>query len=90
MRTYFGMLALVLMCPSALATAEPEPPTRPRIALVLSGGGARGLAHVGVLQILEERRVPVDCVVGTSMGALVGGAYGAGVRPAQMRTAQDE
>jgi len=58
---------------------------RPRIALVLSGGGARGLAHVGVLQVLERLRVPVDCVVGTSMGALVGGTYAAGVPAGRMR-----
>ncbi len=51
---------------------------RPKIALVLSGGGARGFAHVGVLRVLKEMRVPVDFVVGTSMGAVVGGAYAAG------------
>src|SRR5258706_9884581 len=50
----------------------------PRIGLVLSGGGARGLAHVGVLKVLEDLRVPVHCVTGTSMGAIVGGAYAAG------------
>lgn len=48
------------------------------MALVLSGGGARGLAHIGVLRVLEEMRVPVDIVVGTSFGALVGGAYAGG------------
>ncbi|MEN9315851.1 MAG: putative exported protein, partial [Pseudomonadota bacterium] len=48
---------------------------RPRICLALSGGGARGAAHIGVLKVLEELRVPVHCVAGTSMGALVGGAY---------------
>lgn len=51
---------------------------RPRIGLVLSGGGARGFAHIGVLRVLQELRVPVDLVVGTSMGAVVGGAYAAG------------
>jgi NTE family protein len=51
---------------------------RPRIALVLSGGGARGFAHIGVLRALQELRVPVDFVVGTSMGSVVGGAYAAG------------
>jgi NTE family protein len=51
---------------------------RPRIALVLSGGGARGLAHIGVLRVLKEMHIPVDMVVGTSMGAVVGGAYAAG------------
>ncbi|MFX8090337.1 patatin-like phospholipase family protein, partial [Acinetobacter baumannii] len=45
---------------------------------VLSGGGARGLAHIGVLKVLEELQIPVDIVVGTSMGAVVGGAYAAG------------
>jgi len=59
--------------------------TRPRISLVLSGGGARGYAHIGVLEVLEKFRVPVDCVVGTSMGALVGGTYAAGVTPTEMR-----
>ena len=51
---------------------------RPKIALVLSGGGARGFAHIGVLKVLKELRVPVDIVVGTSMGAVLGGAYAAG------------
>ena len=54
---------------------------QPRIGLVLGGGGARGGAHLGVLEVLEEMRVPVDCIAGTSMGALVGGAYAAGVAP---------
>ena len=52
-----------------------------RIGLVLGGGGARGGAHLGVLQVLEDLRIPIDCVAGTSMGALVGGAYAAGVSP---------
>jgi len=56
------------------ATAE-----RPRIGLVLSGGGARGAAHVGVIRALEQMRVPVDAVAGTSMGAVVGGLYAAGL-----------
>ena len=52
---------------------------RPKICLVLSGGGARGAAHVGVIKVLEEYRVPIDCIAGTSMGALVGGAYASGM-----------
>ncbi len=98
-RTTLGVLALGLVCvPLILIAAESDdaPPAaetvatpsdaaaRPRISLVLSGGGARGLAHVGVLEVLEKFRVPVDCVVGTSMGALVGGAFAAGVSPAEM------
>ena len=57
---------------------------RPRIGLVLSGGGARGLPHIGVLKVLEDLRVPIDCVAGTSMGAVVGGAYAAGIAPDAM------
>lgn len=74
------MKRLVLVCLLAfgqIAFAEPLPP-RPRIGLVLSGGGARGLAHIGVLRVLEEMQVPVDLIVGTSMGAVVGGAYASG------------
>lgn len=54
-------------------------PHRPRIGLVLSGGGARGLAHVGVLKVLERERIPVDVIAGTSMGAIVGGLYASGM-----------
>ena len=57
--------------------SEPVPPRRP-VTLVLSGGGARGAAHIGVLRRLEEMRVPVDRIVGTSMGAVVGGLYATG------------
>ena len=49
-----------------------------KTCLVLSGGGARGIAHVGVLKVLERERVKIDCIVGTSMGAVVGGAYASG------------
>jgi NTE family protein len=66
----------------ALAAQAAE---RPRVGLVLGGGGARGGAHLGVLEVLEELRVPVDCIAGTSMGALVGGAYAAGVAPADIK-----
>jgi NTE family protein len=52
---------------------------RPRICLVLSGGGARGMAHIGVLKVLEELRIPIDCIAGTSMGAVVGGLYASGM-----------
>ncbi|MGY8527465.1 patatin-like phospholipase family protein [Paracidovorax citrulli] len=74
------------------APAQPpvQPPAqslgyaRPRICLVLSGGGARGAAHIGVLRVLESLRVPVDCIAGTSMGALVGAAYATGFRTDEM------
>ncbi len=54
-------------------------PARPRIGLVLSGGGARGAAHVGVIRKLEEMHIPIDAIAGTSMGAVVGGLYAAGL-----------
>jgi NTE family protein len=59
--------------------AAPTPPHRPRIGLVLSGGGARGVAHIGVLKVLEEQHVPIDAIAGTSMGAVVGGLYASGL-----------
>jgi len=62
--------------PAASATAQP---TRPRVGLVLSGGGARGAAHVGVLKVLEQLHIPVDAIAGTSMGAVVGGLYASGL-----------
>ncbi len=52
---------------------------RPRVALVLSGGAAKGLAHIGVLKALQENDIPIDCIVGTSMGAVVGASYAAGI-----------
>lgn len=64
----------VLLCWSDVAAAS-----RPRIGLVLSGGGARGLTHVGVLKVLERERIPVDVIAGTSMGAIVGGLYASGM-----------
>src|SRR5687767_9200089 len=57
---------------------------QPRVGLALSGGGARGLAHVGVLKVLEELRVPVHCITGTSMGSIVGGAYASGTTAAAL------
>lgn len=62
------------------AAARPGASARPRVGLVLSGGGARGLSHIGVLKVLEELQVPVDVIAGTSMGAIVGGLYASGMR----------
>jgi NTE family protein len=68
---------LSVVCPGAAVAAPGD--SRPRIGLVLGGGAARGLAHVGVLRWLEEHRVPVDLVAGTSMGGLLGGVYATGM-----------
>src|ERR1700674_4476103 len=61
------------------ASGAAEPTTRPRSCLVLSGGGARGMAHIGVLKVLEDLKIPIDCIAGTSMGAIVGGLYASGM-----------
>ncbi|MDH4108078.1 MAG: patatin-like phospholipase family protein [Gammaproteobacteria bacterium] len=76
---------LALLSMQGIALGQPHPGTlagdesRPRIGLVLGGGGARGAAHIGVLRELERQRIPVDAIAGTSMGAIVGGLYAAGV-----------
>jgi NTE family protein len=70
----------------ASASAPARPAARPRVCLVLSGGGARGMAHIGVLRVIEELQVPVDCIAGTSMGAVVGGLYASGMSAAQIET----
>ncbi|WP_240766499.1 patatin-like phospholipase family protein [Paraburkholderia flava] len=77
------------------ATTSPTPdhacgttggdPRRPSVGLVLSGGGARGYAHLGVLKVLEENRIPVDCIAATSMGAVVGGLYASGMTAKEMQ-----
>jgi NTE family protein len=57
---------------------------RKKVALVLSGGGAKGAAHIGAIKVIEEAGVPVDMVVGTSIGAIVGGLYSIGYTPEQL------
>lgn len=68
-----GCLPLLVLFGGQVMASE-----RPKIALVLSGGGAKGSAHIGVLKVLEEKRIPVDIVVGTSMGSYVAGMYAMG------------
>lgn len=83
-RIVLGAL-LVLMSAQAVHAAAPETtPHRPKIGLALGGGGARGLAHIGVLKVLEELRVPIDYIAGTSSGAIIGGMYAAGLSPDQI------
>ena len=78
------MLAAAALPAAAEEATEPPAVKRPKICLVLSGGGARGAAHVGVIKVLEEYRIPIDCIAGTSMGALVGAAYASGMSVAEM------
>ncbi|MCG3145510.1 MAG: hypothetical protein HONDAALG_03121 [Gammaproteobacteria bacterium] len=75
--TLWSSSALALPCDKSGAQDQ----GRPRIGLVLGGGGARGAAHVGVLKVLEEMKIPIDCIAGNSMGAIVGGLYAAGLSP---------
>ena len=93
-RAWYAVVALAwaasifqLDIASAAQPAPNEAPAaakRPRVALVLSGGGARGLSHIGVLKVLREMRVPYDFIVATSMGSIVGGASSAGHTPEEM------
>ena len=77
-----GLFLLVLSSPCGAAAKEDA--SRPRIGLVLAGGGAKGGAHVGVLKELERQRIPIDCIAGTSMGALVGGGYASGIPASEL------
>jgi len=61
-----------------------------RIGLALGAGGARGLAHIGVLKVLEKEKIPIDLIVGTSIGSLVGGAYASGMSPEELEKRVDE
>lgn len=79
------VVAAFLLGAAVVSTAQTEEsPGRPRIGLVLGGGGARGAAHIGVLRELENLRVPIDAIAGTSMGAIVGGLYASGMTPAEL------
>ena len=91
MRFRLVMRVLLLACALPLAAfgqAVPPatPASAPRIGLVLSGGGARGLAHVGVLKALERAHVRISAIAGTSMGAIVGGLYASGMDADQLET----
>ena len=78
----------LLLSSSLLALALPAPLTAQEgsqsVGLVLSGGGAKGIAHIGAIKALEDNEIPIDCITGTSMGAIVGGLYAAGYSPDEM------
>src|SRR5690349_16272318 len=80
------LAGLVFAVPIASQAQQTTSNGRPRIGLVLAGGGAKGGAHVGVLKVLEEMHIPIDCIAGTSMGALVGGGYASGIPAAELQT----
>jgi NTE family protein len=80
------LLVLIILPLDSFAAGGPEPKQaqRPKIGLVLGGGGAKGAAHIGVLKVLEEQRIPVDYIAGTSMGAIVGALYASGLSAAEL------
>src|SRR6187455_2976813 len=85
MAAWFAAISLSVAFGAFAQEAVPQrEPGRLRIGLVLSGGGARGAAHIGVLKVLEENHVPVDAIAGTSMGAVVGGLYASGLSAADI------
>src|SRR5215510_6807228 len=80
-RAFGALLVAVAMFAAAAPPSHADqgaPSGRPRIGLVLAGGGAKGGAHIGALKVLEELHVPIDCIAGTSIGALVGAGYASG------------
>ena len=78
MKKIVMILAVVLMCGTASAQNDSVRSERKKVAVVLSGGGAKGMAHIGVLKVLEKAGIPVDIVTGTSIGSIVGGLYAIG------------
>ena len=74
----FGILFLIFLNFTTLTNAQTVNEKRPKIALVLSGGGAKGLAPIGVIKVIEELGIPIDYVTGTSMGSIIGGLYATG------------
>lgn len=81
-------LSLLLLSTAVQLSAENKLPdgeqSRPKVGVVLSGGGAKGAAHIGILKYLEEQGIPIDCIVGTSMGSIIGGLYAMGYSPDEM------
>jgi NTE family protein len=82
-----GFLLVFLSLACLWAAAQERSTERPRVALVLGGGGAKGFAHIAVLELIEELGIPVDMIAGVSSGAIVGGLYCAGYSPAMIKEA---
>jgi NTE family protein len=80
----FGFAILLLICFLCPDLSFAEEKTRPKIGLVLGGGGAKGAAHIGVLKVLEEQKIPIDYIAGTSMGAIVAALYASGLSAGEL------
>ena len=81
-RLYIVILVLALMCIDHTGLFAQN---RPKVGLVLSGGGAKGIAHIGILKALEEAGLTPDYIAGTSMGSIIGGMYAAGYKADELR-----
>src|SRR5436190_23210227 len=79
------LIALVVLCALPVGETSAQP-ARPTVGVAFGGGSARGIAHIGVIQWMEENHVPIDVGAGTSMGGLIGGAFAAGMSAAELRT----
>lgn len=86
MRNLFAAMAIAAsLCTGAATPVDTAyTPSAQAVGLVLSGGGAKGIAHIGVIQALEDNNIPIDYITGTSMGAIIGGLYACGYTPAEM------
>ena len=78
MKKTFLLLALLMLPCSTMFAQQDSIPSRKKVGVVLSGGGAKGMAHIGVLKVLEKAGIPVDVITGTSMGSIIGGLYAIG------------
>ena len=85
----FCLLSFVF-CHNAMAQQKSDSLSRPTVGLVLSGGGAKGFAHIGVLKVIEEAGLPIDYIGGTSMGSIIGGLYAIGYSPTMMQKIVEE
>ena len=85
---FAGCVAIAMLVASRRAHSQ-EAQARPKLGVALAGGAALGLAHIGVLEWLEEHRIPVDYIAGTSMGGLVGGMFATGMTASEMREFAD-
>jgi len=85
-RIGFYLAIIFVLSSSQLNVKAQGAKSKPTIALVLSGGGTKGLAHIGVLKILEENKIFPDYVIGTSIGAIIGGLYSVGYSPDEIET----
>src|SRR5262249_16440971 len=89
-RSFLALTLVLFFSFPAAAQTDHKANKRLKMGLVLSGGGARGIAHIGVLKWFEEHRIPIDYIAGTSMGGLVGGMYSTGMSPEEMREFLDK